>query len=236
MSRTHNHRSRRHSEQLYGDVHLKPWAHGPPHRYWKVDGGISITSPELDTPLALLEVIHQQEISRTAKGTCEMFSASLEPERVGLERLTPWMNRTQWAGTYKGVRRDILSRLSYIGNLHFHNLDSHIGLRGDLDITSPRFNEQRIVRLIDAVDRMFDRCEETMGQTGQPSLRWLRSTTSNQRYRTPFGFMSRNSSRRKYRRCWKRLVAFAFRVYRITFTLQHAMLGSGLTQRQLDAL
>jgi hypothetical protein len=80
------------------------------------------------------------------------------------------MERTRWLSTYQGVRRDILQRLAQMPWCNRGVADYFLG-RGssaaDLDIVSPRQDEQKIGTLLLLVDRMLDRCEETVRHTGQ---------------------------------------------------------------------
>lgn len=82
-------------------------------------------------------------------------------------------------------------------------------------LISPREDEQRLVSLVAGVDRMLDRCEETMLHTSRSLLCWLRSTKPQTCYPKPFALVSLKASKTKYRRYFKRFIAFAFRAYRM---------------------
>ena len=64
-----------------------------------------------------------------------------------------------------------------------------------------------------SVDRMLDRCEETMQHTGRSLLCWLRSTKPQACLLKPFALVGLKKSRTKYRRYFQRFIAFAFRAY-----------------------
>jgi hypothetical protein len=87
-----------------------------------------------------------------------------------LAGIRPWMERTRWLSTYQGVRRDILQCLAQMPWCNRGVADHFLG-RGssaaDPDIVSPRQDEQKIGTLLLLVDRMLDRCEETVRHTGR---------------------------------------------------------------------
>src|SRR5258706_10984897 len=86
------------------------------------------------------------------------------------------------------------------------------------------------------IDRMFDRCEETMQHTSHLLLRWLRSTTLQTCYPKPFTLVALSASRKKYRRYWKRFIAFCFRSSRIEPELCGRLGGTRFTEKQLIQL
>jgi hypothetical protein len=64
-----------------------------------------------------------------------------------------------------------------------------------------------------AVDRLFDRCEETVRRTGQPILTWLQSQHPTVVARRPFRLVGRKATRYRYRRVLKRFFSFLVRLY-----------------------
>ena len=83
-----------------------------------------------------------------------------------------------------------------------------------LGLISPR-EDKRLASLVAAVDRMLDRCENTMLHTSRSFLCWLRSTKPQTCYPKLFTLVSLKASKTKYRRYFKRFIAFAFRAYRM---------------------
>jgi hypothetical protein len=148
------------------------------------------------------------------------------------------MNRTRWPITYDGVRRDVLQALAELPGPLSYATD-HILQRShnaDIDILSPRQDEQKIASLMTAVDRMLDRCEETMQHTGRTLLCWLRSTKPYNCYPKPFTLVGLEASKKKYRRFWKRFVAFKFRAYRIPRDVCRQITGIRFSKKQLNQL
>ncbi|KAH9205596.1 hypothetical protein DL95DRAFT_490501 [Leptodontidium sp. 2 PMI_412] len=82
---------------------------------------------------------------------------------------------------------------------------------GALSLISPRKDEQRLVSLVAGVDRILDRCEEIMLHTSRSLFCWLRSTKPQTYYPKPFALVSLKASKTKYRRYFKRFIAFVFR-------------------------
>jgi hypothetical protein len=75
----------------------------------------------------------------------------------------PRMERTSWATTYDGISHDILLNLSTMpyNNSADHFLGHGSGDNGP-DFFSPQRDERKLYSLVIAVNRMLDRCEETM--------------------------------------------------------------------------
>lgn len=90
--------------------------------------------------------------------------------------------------------------------------------------------------LIDAMDRAFDRCEETLNRTSGSILCWLHTYHGTRFYPKPFKRLFREASRQKYRRLWKKFIVFIFRAYRMARRLRRAVLGMRFTKEQLKQL
>jgi hypothetical protein len=140
----------------------------------------------------------------------------------------PWMDCTCWPITYQNVRRDILQALADMPDLRCRTSDHFLGqgpTNSDEALCSQWQDEQKILCLIGAVDRMLNRCEETMRHTSRSLLCWLRSTKLKACYPKLFTPVALETSRRKYRQLFKRLVAFKFRVFRIPVDLRQQLAG-----------
>jgi hypothetical protein len=163
----------------------------------------------------------------------------LHPSDTGLavpELTSPSMNRTRWPEIYRNCRRDILVRLTDVGLCWLHSQDVRLGCHDSIDMFSPVHNEKRIWILLQAVDQALDRCEDTMRSTGRPILCWLASTKSNEFCPRPFTFLSRKASRQRYRRLWKKFIAFAFRLYHLPAATRESACGIKLSDDQLKWL
>ena len=100
----------------------------------------------------------------------------------------------------------------------------------------PQDDEARIGLLMVAVDRMLDRCEETMQHTGRTLLCWLRSIKPQACYPKPFTQVALKSSKKKYRQLLKRFFALAFRAYRMPVDARRRMTGIRFKKEQLRQL
>ena len=94
---------------------------------------------------------------------------AMETGTQTLENTRPWMERTQWEETYGRYRRDLLSSISMMGSTGY-TAAFCIGEHEGRKLISSAEDEQKISRLVVAVDHMLNRCEETMRHTSQPIL------------------------------------------------------------------
>ncbi|KAF2092347.1 hypothetical protein NA57DRAFT_8593, partial [Rhizodiscina lignyota] len=124
-----------------------------------------------------------------------------------------WMRRTGWADTFAGADRYLLRRLTDPPTPHGYSL--LLSRPGTDEICSSAEDEQALAVIGRAVDCFFDRCEDTARNTGHSARCWLRSQVSGRPYKAPFELPARESTRRRYRGLWKRLVYFLARLYRL---------------------
>jgi hypothetical protein len=127
-------------------------------------------------------------------------------------------------------------RLTEIGPRWLHSQDMRLGCHDSIDMFSLAHNEKRIWILLQAADQALGRCEETMRCTGRPILCWLASTKSNEFCPRPFTLLSRKASRQRYRRLWKKFIAFAFRLYHLPAATRESAFGIKLSDDQLKWL
>ena len=76
-------------------------------------------------------------------------------------------------------------------------------------------DEQRLVSLVAGMYHMLDPCEETMLHTSRSLLCWLRSTKPQTCYQKPCALVSLKASKTKYRRYFKRFIAFVSQAHRM---------------------
>jgi hypothetical protein len=235
------HVQRVHSKALFAfdDVFLQSWTHSASRKYWIVRYHGSLLRLTVNPKVqAHLESVQQRESSRLERRN----EACVDTKDLGVQTSActrPWMERTRWAITYKGVDRSFLQRLTSIPDPCFFDRGYLIRPRScpeDLDIVSSGQDEQKIASLMAVIDRMFDRCEETMQHTSHLLLRWLRSTTPQTCYPKPFTLVALEASRKKYRRYWKRFIAFCFRGSRMDPEMRSRHMGLRFTERQLIQL
>lgn len=122
----------------------------------------------------------------------------------------PWMDRTGWGDTYKGLDRSVLRNVTAMPARGVDHLLGH-GCNDDgSDLLSTREDERKLVKLVAVVRDMIGRWEETARHTPRALLCRLRSTNPNSCYPKPFTLVSLKTSRTKYARLFQRFVVFLF--------------------------
>uniref|UniRef100_A0A0D2XRM9 Uncharacterized protein n=1 Tax=Fusarium oxysporum (strain Fo5176) TaxID=660025 RepID=A0A0D2XRM9_FUSOF len=150
------------------------------------------------------------------------------------ELLTNWMRRTRWDETLGQGRRDILVTLSELPLIHSQPL--WLGVHNGQELYSSVKNECKLVSIVAALDRLFDRCEETVRYTDVSVRRWLRGRFPDRPYKAPFELVMRPTSERQYRNEFKRCACFWFRVLGLSPSMARSILGQELSQRQREML
>jgi hypothetical protein len=85
-------------------------------------------------------------------------------------------------------------------------------------------DERRLVTVGHAVDRFFDRCEDTLRHTDHPLRCCLRSHYPARSYKSPLELPSRDSTRTRYHSLWKRMIFFCIRVYQLEESIRRTIL------------
>jgi hypothetical protein len=83
----------------------------------------------------------------------------------------------------------------------------------------------KINRVLNAVDVVMDRCEETVRSTSRNLLCWLESNHLHISYSKPLTLVKHPSSTTKYRLLLKNALAFCFRVYRMGAKQRERLIG-----------
>src|SRR5262249_41987692 len=107
---------------------------------------------------------------------------------------------------------------------------------GDMPVSSCRGDEQRLECLMLAMDRLFDRCEDTLRYTDVSIRCWLRSREAHRPYKTPFELVGRPSTTRRYRRSMKGLLCFCIRLWRPPPSTRSSLFRRSFTSAQSEAL
>lgn len=135
---------------------------------------------------------------------------------TGIEDLAAtsnWMRRTGWAETYKGVDRRLLLALRRTPAVEGYAL--RLGVYGAQDLHSSSDDERKFKALDRAVDRFFDRCEDTALHTDHSVRCWLRGQIPGRAYKSPFQLPGRRSTTTKYRAVWKSMLFYLIRTHRL---------------------
>ena len=177
---------------------------------------------------AWLTEIHEEEQKWAGQQPFDVSPSSIDPSFR-----TNWMRRTGWDKMLEGSRRDILICLTRLpcqaGSALILGLSSD---ESGTQIYSSSQDEQRLSYLMTAVDRLFDRCEDTVRHTDYSLRFWLRSHEIHRPYKVPFELVSRPATVRTYRRLMKRLLCFVIRLWRIPPHTQLLLFKRSLTLLQ----
>jgi hypothetical protein len=226
-------RRRRNPDTLYRDVLLQTWVSGA-RKYWIVCEASTPNPLRRFSRSSYLEAIHERERAHVA--TSER-AALQETGSKELELTSLWMDRTKWPEVYDGARRELLVRISQVGKKKWsRNGDFVIGEHQGVCLVSCAADELKIRRLMAALDRALDRCEETMRRTGHPILCWLNSGSHNRFDQRPFAFLGKAATRQRYRRLFARFLPFFFRAYNIPLAVRVSVLGIRFTKKELTEL
>lgn len=164
------------------------------------------------------------------------------PKAPGVNIPTPdletnWMRRTGWQTTLANARRDILVSLTEIPQ---RNPDRpfQLGIINGQTLYSPVEDERRLALMMVALDRLLDRCGETVKGTDVCLRRWLRGRFPHQpcRYPCPFELVAMQSSEITYRKELKRCVCFWLRLFRMPLPTATDIRGRALVRSHQKAL
>lgn len=229
--------SDRRANNLYNDVFLQPWTQSAARKYWiVVYQGQTVREIAPDAAVSShIASIQQRERARlqVEENAGDVTSMGFQT----LESTRPWMERTKWPQTYHGVRRDVLQGLTELPYATAGTVDRLLGQNGSgSSIVSPAADEERLHKLMLAMDCMLDRCKTTLRQTGRSILCWLMTTRPSPYSRRSFGFHGREHSRQDYRRCWKRFLTFAVRAFRMNLEQRQRLTGIRFRKKHLALL
>ncbi len=239
----------------YDEVYLQAWTRNPAgSRYWIVQrngstwrpGGVSGVWAHLDGVLARERGLHGEEasigVAAGAAGTAGTAASRAASTAAGMSvELGPWLERTGWEETYRHVNRDVLYALTLTPQPPGSPGRRLLGSGGsgasrlESDLFSPAEDERKIGALMAAVDGVMGRCEQTAQKTSRNLLCWLRSTQG-RCHSKPFRLVSTAVRRAKYVALVKRLMATAFRAYRMAEGVRVRVTGIRLKRSQMRRL
>ncbi|KAG7420437.1 hypothetical protein Forpi1262_v016210 [Fusarium oxysporum f. sp. raphani] len=159
-----------------------------------------------------------------------------QEDLLRFEEQTPWIERTGWDKTYHGRSRDALAALAAVSfsrgaGPHLLGRQGTNGLHED--IFSIMEDERKVAAVLEALDALLDRCEDTARKPSRSILCWLRSTHALAGYPKPFILPS---SRRKYRVLFKRCLLLIFRSYRMDPSTRDKLTGIRFKRKQFRFL
>jgi hypothetical protein len=227
------------SDEVDLGVHLQSWTTSGHRVYWVVAPD-ERTSDSQATLLAdcsprrteRVAALHDEERRRLSNKANE-FSAidtGLDDPAV----LTSWMRRTGWVELFDGVNRSLLYQLRTSPAVDGFGLS--LGHYGTQSLWSSVEDERYLATIGRAVDRFFDRCEDTARNTDHSIRCWLRGQIPDRPFKAPFSLVMRKSSRTKYRSVWKSMLFFILRLYQLDDAVQAQLLQMRLSPAQGSAV
>jgi hypothetical protein len=133
-----------------------------------------------------------------------------------------WMRRTGWTEMFLGAKRSFLVMLGTSPKISGDTFD--VGDAKGTRIAFPDTDERRLVTVGHAIDRFFDRCEDTLRHTDHSLRCCLRSHYPARSYKPPLELPSRVPMRTRYRSLWKRMIFFCIRVYQLEERIRRTVL------------
>lgn len=152
---------------------------------------------------------------------------------------SPWLERAGWEAMLKGRDRELLSAM--IEMPRPQTGQPHVLFCGHADcpensVVSTLEDERRIAAIMNLVDPMMDRCEQTARSTSRNILCWVRSVKPLSSSPEPFQLVRQPSTTKKYRYLHKRLLAFVLRTYRLDPVVRQRLTGIRLSTKYLRLL
>lgn len=223
-------------------VILQSWVREGARQYWIARGdpagiaGLDLSNAPSTQVSARLRELHGQERQRMADRQAAVVQAATENGSQDLSMVSPWMRRTRWVETYRGARRDLLVAMTEVPSNRSQRYGLSFGHHEGLELCSLAATERQLGQVMQAVDRLFDRYEETVRHTGQPILTWLQSQHPTVVARQPFRLVGRKATKYRYRRVLKRFFSFLIRLYEMDPKVRRSALNIELTESQRDAI
>lgn len=144
------------------------------------------------------------------------------------------MLRTNWAQTFNRANRRLLLRLTDFPIANGKPLQ--LGFHDTTAISSKVENERQLVAISDAIDRFFNRSENTARHINNSVRCWLRSQIPGRIYKALFRLPGRKTTTVRYRGYWKRMLYALIRLYRLGESFCAELIGRTLSNEQQRAV
>lgn len=222
-------------DEIRENVNLQSWTQNGCRKYWSVHSGPSSVLPASpdSSPRRRRRVnaLHEQEEKRLA---CRDSNVAYDDTGIDdLASTSNWMHRTSWAKTYQGVDRRLLLKLREAPEAGGQKL--LLGRYGREEVYSSGDQEKHLFALGKAIDRFFDRCEDTARHTDHSVRCWLRGQIVGRPYKAPFNLPERKKTTTKYRGIWKSMIFFYMRLLSLDVRLRRDFLHIELSESQIKA-
>ncbi len=234
-------------EHLQEGIHFQSWLPGDILAAWRVSADPTAGTGDL-TALA----VRDAELDRQAEAICDaelhrLTSTSLSSPLPSSMRSTPrtareqpfllllsnWMRRTQWETLFAQADRRFLIALYQTPAA---DGPYYLSTYGCVQLESSVQDEARLQTIMHALDRLFDRCADTVAHTDTAIRRWLRGRFIDRPYKAPFQLVVHERSERQYRRLLKRCLCMWLRLWRMPRASAKAVTRRSIIFEQDQAL
>lgn len=182
----------------------------------------------------MLERLEQEEIQRLAQ--LEQDHQAQDTE-LGDANNSLWLRWTKWPTQFAGLPLDIITE-SAVQPERNPEGDYLLGDWAGTRFVSPVADEIRLQQLMQLLDSMFDRCNQTVVATSNLLCCWHHTATLKGYWPKPFKLPGKQETQQRYRSYWKQFICFAFRVWATNSPsgLRHQVYGRIWFSQQQQAL
>jgi hypothetical protein len=161
-------------------------------------------------PSLLTQVLKEEQRQQDVKHPSQPTRSDVED----ISLTDTWLRRTGWKETYRDNERNVLLCLAQLPTRQSRMIGLSLGEGSNRILYSSATDECKITGILQRVDGVFNRCEETVGRTSNSVLCWLRSKRHSEPSPFPFQLVGRKVSQQKYRSRWKQCLAMVLRIIR----------------------
>ncbi|KAK9443846.1 tlh3 [Metarhizium brunneum] len=234
-------------DHIQDDILFQSWLPGDILAAWRVSASavekptlalLAVKDAGLDRQAEAICAAELQRLTSTSLSSPLQSSARPSP-RTAREPLSPilvsnWMRRTGWDALFANANRRLLIAL-YQTPMKADG-PYYLGTYEGKPIESPASDEARLRAIIHALDRLFDRCADTVTHTDTAIRRWVRGRFADRPYKAPFHLVAHERSERQYRRLLKRCLCMWLRLWRIPRSTARALTKRTITYERDQAL
>lgn len=201
------------NDRCWSQVMLQSWTQNGKRELWIVsepqDEGVNLVLQSPQRKRKLSEIC-QAEADRVAQSGQSLREGTPHDPLLS----SNWMRHTGWAQMFSSANLALLRKMIQ-APMTTHGGRIVLGTIDGREIASHVAHERKLHMIGIAIDRFFDRCEDTVRNTDHSLLCWLHSQHHGKAYKAPFVLPGREATRKRYRGTWKRIVFFCIRAYLI---------------------
>ncbi len=212
-------------QSWYSDVRAQYWIVGERRQAMRTERGKTHSDQ-----LSALEALQKREQERLLQA--EHSNSIAEAGRqMADSSTTPWLEYTQWPEQFASRPLDILVATAVLPARRC-TVDYVLGSWEGRDFISPKEDEMKLCRLIQAVDTVFERCLHTLEAVPQLLRCWLKTFSLDGFNIKPFKPLARLKSLRCYKAYWKQFLCFIFRAWKTEQPLREQIYGIQFSEAQ----